>query len=195
MSDINIVPSVDTSEIDAAIAKLEAALEKTGQLTGQTSSTSDVYTIPNSEMEQATAKQNADFFTIPNSEMDDLTSKAETAKQTADAVLSKGDEIKGLDGAASRVIRMIPGLREAQRIQRSIGLLSEGSLMGGLGLLMVAYSIYRQISAYLEEQKQQQAEYQKAIMDIRGFTTSAQFKTWEDNQNRVSRNYLTKPPI
>ena len=232
MSDENIIVSVDQAEIDAAIAKLDEALAKTSQLTGQTQESLEsgsrplssqvqaiygkeqFYTIPNSEMAQASAKQNIDFFTLPNSEMEELNAQVEETQanvdevvadskekldgvladveeaeaQTDDVVASEGTEIKGLESASSRVIRMIPGLREAQRIQRSLGALSAGSLVGVVGLLMVAYSIYRQISAMLEEQKQQQADYKKTIMDVRGFTTSAQFIAWQAGQRQAIEN-------
>jgi hypothetical protein len=188
-SDENVTISVDDAAIDEAIAKLDEALEKTGELTGQAPGATDFYTIPNSEMDQLTAKQNADFYTIPNSEMDEINARAAETQANVDDVVSKGTEIKGLDSASSRVIRMIPGLREAQRIQRGLGALSEGSVMGVVGLLMVAYSIYKQISAYLEEQKQQQAEYKQAIMEIRGFTTSAEFTAWQTGQRQAIEGY------
>jgi hypothetical protein len=191
-------------------------LGKTEQITGQPSETTDFYTIPNAEMDQVTAKQNADFYTIPNSEMDEVNARAAEAQANVDDVVSEGEakiagleaetasaqtsvdtvaaesegtDIKGLDSASSRVIRMIPGLREAQRIYRGLGALSEGSLMGGLGLLLVAYSIYKQISAYLEEQKQQQAEYKKTIMELRGFTTSTEFTSWQTGQRQAIEGY------
>ena len=309
--DENIIVSVDQAEIDAAIEKLDEALAKTSQLTGQTPQEEQshesgsrplsrqvqaiydkeqFHTLPNSEMQKAPVQvdvsdseakiadleaklaeakanvddvvsggetkiagleaeleaarnqQNIDFTTLPNSEMDELNAKAvetqanvddvvadskeklDFVKQESDAIKdaiadaiadtdqtlsdqqvkvasarlmvddvddvveSEGTEIKGLESASSRVIRMIPGLREAQRITRSIGTLSEGSVMGVVGLLMVAYSIYRQINAMLEEQKQQQADYQKAIIEIRGFTTVAQFTQYQDNQRRAIEN-------
>lgn len=302
MSDEQITISVDDAAVDEAIAKLDEALAKTSQLTGQTpeatqlgkteqitgqpGETTGFYTIPNAEMDQVAAKQNADFYTIPNSEMDEIRARAAEAQanvgdavvestrrltdlegeteqakinvaiavsdskqkleelkvdvepsevdtsdatvklddleaktaeakanvddvvseseqkldalkndadatitETDDMVASEGGEIKGLDSASSRVIRMIPGLREAQRIQRSIGLLSEGSIMGGLGLLLVAYSIYKQISSMLEQQQQQRDELQKAIMEIRGFTTSAQFLAWQEGQRQLIEGY------
>ena len=237
MSDENIsIDVTDDGAIDAYIAKLDEALAKSEQLTGQTPQEGQFYTIPSSEMAEITKRETTDFYTIPNTEMDELNAKAAETQANVDDVVSESEqkldfvkaetdavkdaiadavadadqslsdqqvkaaaaaltvddvstEIKGLESASSRVIRMIPGLREAQRIHRSIGMVSEGSVMGVLGLLMVAYSIYRQISSMLEEQKQQQAEYKKTIMDVRGFTTSAQFTQWQENQSRLIEGY------
>lgn len=192
MSDITIIPSIDTSEIDAAIAKLEGALEKTGQLTSGTASPEqgEFYTIPNSEMEQL----NQPYMQTPDlgGFYDNLDRQAEAAKKKADDLIStEGEEIKGLESASSRVIRMIPGLREAQRLKNSLGQISAGNITGVIGLLMLAYSIYRQISAMLEEQKQQQADYQKAVMEVRGLTTSAQFTSWKEGQRQTFEGYRT----
>jgi hypothetical protein len=184
-----------------------------------------VYTIPNSEMEQVLSEEEikrqidgidsvylralevAGDVENVKANVDDVVSESEqkldtlkgevdaTQTETDDVVASEGGEIKGLDSASSRVIRMIPGLREAQRIQRSLGALSAGSVMGVVGLLMVAYQIYKQVAAYLEEQKQLQIEYRQAIMEARNFTTIAQVKAWQADQDRIMRGYVTRPPI
>ena len=214
-ADENIVVSVDSSEIDAAVAKLDEALEKTSQLTGQTATdTGQFYTIPNSEMNQ---QEETDFYVIPNAELEELNAQAEetqskvddvvaeseqkladvqsdiddTETEADDLVMTEGTKMKGLESASNRITRMIPGLREAYRIKVGLGYLSQGSLLGVVGLLMVAYSIYRQISSYLEEQKQQQAEIRQAVMAIQNFTTTAQFQTWQENTDRAIRGYQT----
>ena len=177
---------MDDSEIDAAIAKLDEALAKTAQLTEQTIEQEQIQIIPYSEMQNLEKPyMNAPDFAAFYRNID---KEADAARLKADDVLSKSDEIKGLDSASSRIIRMIPGLREAQRIQRSLGALSEGSIMGGLGLLLVAYSIYRQISAMLEEQKKQAEEYRRMVMEARGFTLTSEFTRWQDDQRRAIEN-------
>jgi hypothetical protein len=233
MSDEQITISVDDSEIDAAIAKLDEALEKTAQLTGETPTETEVpYIIPSAEMaevpeqpfiipyaemphiipageieqyNEATARLDdleahsaeaeadvEDTVVTGTAKLTDLEAEAENAKANVDEAIEEGAEIKGLDSASSRIIRMIPGLREAQRIQRSIGMLSEGSIMGGLSLLLVAYSIYRQISAMLAEQEQQRAEYRKMVMEARGFTLKAQFTQWQEDQRRTIEDYRNR---
>lgn len=181
----------DDGSLDALIAKLDEALAKSEQLTGQTGQTPEqaqFYTIPSSEM----ANINKPYMNAPDfaAFYRNLDKQGAAAKQNADNIINEeGEQIKGLENASSRVIRMIPGLREAQRIQRGLGALSEGSIMGVMGLLMVAYSIYRQISAYLEEQKRQQAEFKKTIMGLQGFTTSAEFTAWQTGQRQAIEGY------
>ena len=191
MSDEQITISVDDSEIDAAIAKLDEALAKTAQLTGQTPTETEAefYVMPAAEMEnlEKPYMHAPDFAAFYRN----LDKEADAAKEKADDVLGKSGEIKGLDSASSRVIRMIPGLREAQRIYRSLGALSEGSIMGALGLLMVAYSIYRQISAMLAEQEQQRLEYRRMVMEARGFTLISEFERWKEDQTRIINGYRT----
>jgi hypothetical protein len=122
--------------------------------------------------------------------LDGVKADAEAAKTSVDEVAaeSEGTDIKGIDSASHRIIRMIPGLREAQRLQHSLALVSAGSVMGILGLLMVAYSIYRQISAMLEEQQQQRNDYNKAIMEARGFTTLSQIEQYKESQRKAIEN-------
>jgi chromosome segregation ATPase len=211
-------------------AKLDEALAKTSQLTGQTATpesgnvfsenkfagyiapppgnygplyeevrnmqpmqvdTSDATVkLDDLEAHAAEAKANVDDVVSESEQkLDGVNVNVEAAKTEVDDVVAlEGGEIKGLDSASSRVIRMIPGLREAQRIQRSIGLLTEGSIMGVVGLLLVAYQIYQKISAMLAEQQQLRDEYKKTVMEIRGFTTSAQFTAFQTGQRQAIEN-------
>mgnify|MGYP000377393312 CR=1 FL=1 len=124
-------------------------------------------------------------------DLEGISARSVVAEAKVGAVLSEGSEIKGLESASSRIIRMLPGLREADRLKRSIGQISEGNVVGVLSLLMLAYSIYRQISSYLEQQKREQLEYQKAIMQTKNFTTAEQFQVWQADQNRAIRGFGT----
>lgn len=120
---------------------------------------------------------------------DDLT---EAQIKMATAKLMVEDEvggIKGLETSANRIIRMVPGLREASRLQRSLSLLQTGNIAGVLGVIMLAYSLYRQISAMMEEQKKQQMEYRRDVMEARGFTLTSEFDRWKEEQRQLSEQY------
>ena len=215
-ADENILISVEDAEIDATIAKLEEALDKQAQLTGQAPAEAEQpYIIPVSEMESlekpymnapdfsafyrgldqrtAEAKANVDD-TVAESEikLENLKREASDAVNEAEGeVANVGTQIRGLESTSRRVIRMIPGLREAQRLTRSMELLSAGNLMGVAGLLMVSWSIYRQMSSMMDAQKQQDTDYRRMIMEARGFKQVSQYKSWQEDQNRLDRGYMT----
>jgi hypothetical protein len=196
LAEENIKITVSDEELDAAIAKLDEALEKTEHLEQipKTEVGTSEATAKLDDLEAHAAEVEAnvdDTMATGTVKLDNLEVETEVAKTSVDDVAteSEGMDIKGLDSASHRIIRMIPGLREAQRIQRSLGALSEGSIMGVLGLLLVAYSIYKEISRMLAEQQQQADEYKKEIMEIRGFTMSAQFEKWQEDQRRIIEGY------
>jgi hypothetical protein len=117
-----------------------------------------------------------------------LEGEADAAEQQADDLIAgEGTEIKGLESASSRIIRMIPGLREAHRLKVALGEISAGNIVGVIGVLMLAYSIYKQVVTLMEEQKRQQLEYQQTIMQIRGYEHESQFTAWLQTQD----NYRT----
>jgi hypothetical protein len=80
---------------------------------------------------------------------------------------------------------MLPVLREADRLKRSIGQISEGNVVGVLSLLMLAYSIYRQISSYLEQQKREQLEYRQSIAEAQNLDTKEQVEAFIQKQRQA----------
>lgn len=191
-ADENISVSIQDSEIDAAIQKLNVALTKKEQLTTAVNGSPQGYSgerdsgvIINSLVEAESAKidvaqkQLSDF----QNTTDSVTSKVKTL------LAGEGRKIKGVETSANRIIRMIPGLREANRLRRSIRQLSVGNISGVVTILMLALSIYRQVASMMEEQKRQQEEYKRSVMEIRGFTTSAQFEAWQKQQRHLQEAY------
>jgi hypothetical protein len=191
--------NIDDAALDAAIAKIDGALSKTSQLpTNQTATQNqtDFYTIPDSEMAAVRQREMDEFYTIPNSEMDAFTRKAEQAKKTADNLIkTEGAQIKGLESASGRIMRMIPGLREARRLQVGLENISAGNIVGVVGLLMLALTIYRQISQMQAEQKRQQEAYRQMIMQAQNFTSQTQFQAWQLQTQTALAGYRNRPTI
>lgn len=188
-ADENISISIDDAAIDNAIAKLNEALAKKEQLTGQPTQSNPGDVIIN---EAPTSGFNQPAVKLDKSQrqLSDFSRQADSAAKKADSVLSMSGEIKGVESSANRIIRMIPGLREANRLQRSIRQLSAGNIVGAVGLFMLAIRIYRIIDQYYKKLEQEKQDYQRQIMEISKFTTAAQFKDWETNQRQIIDNYI-----
>lgn len=82
-----------------------------------------------------------------------------------DTALAKSGEICGLGLRLVVLCVCSRGYVEANRLKTSIGALSVGNLVSVVGILMLVLSIYRQVSAVLEDQKRQRLEYQRMDMD------------------------------
>lgn len=186
MSDEHIDISVETSEIDHAIARLDEALAKKEQLTGQT--------IPQTEAStsvRSVAKQPVPKLGVFYGGIGDLGRQTEAVKQQATNLLTnEAPKIKGLEQSAKRIANMLPGLREANRLQTNLKTLSAGNIVGAVGLFMLAIQIYHKIDQYYKKLEQEKQDYQRQIMETSKFTTAAQFKDWETNQRQIIDNYI-----
>jgi hypothetical protein len=206
-SDIPVTVTVDSSEIDAALAKLDAALERKNTLTLPISNEKqeDIYfTSPELldspvesggfnafwgrlDMEIVDAKLRVDTTIAEGqAKLDMLKLQANTtAAQTKAVVAVEGPKIEGLERSSRRIIRMIPGLREADQLTRNMKLLSAGNIAGALGIALIAYQIYLQINRFLQEQERQKQEYRQTIMQVQNFTTKEEFYAWQRSQQQA----------
>lgn len=197
-ADENISVSIQDSEIDAAIQKLNAALTKKEQLTTAVNGSPRGYSgerdsgvIINSSVEAESAK-----IDVAQKQLSDFQNTTDSATSKVKTLLAgEGREIKGVETSANRIIRMIPGLREANRLKRNVDLLSGGSVMGVLGILLLAYSLYQQINRIIEEQQRQKEEYKREIMRAQNLTSQSQYQTWQTQQETALANYRNRPVI
>ena len=207
MSDEVLSIDVNDAAVDASLAKLEQALALKEKLTGQPTQNDpngiiineasskqrqtqlDTFDQPQQKPRQQTPKE-SDFSAF----WSNLDKQADTANQKIDEAISKTPEIKGVESSANRIIRMIPGLREANRLYKDINMISSGNLLGVIGLLTVAISIYQQVAGMLEDQKRQQEQYQQEVMQLRGFTTASEFQNWQASQQQSMENWRTSSP-
>jgi len=113
------------------------------------------------------------------------------AAKTEQLVEKEGSEIKGMEAAGHRIIRMIPGLREVDRLQRGLGQISAGNVMGLVGLFFVAMRLIKMLNQYFDKIKQQAQEMEAYVREARGFTTHEQYAQWQAQQKegmRATRN-------
>jgi len=103
-------------------------------------------------------------------------------KQADELLVNTGTQIKGMEAAGHRIIRMIPGLREADRLQRGLGQLSMGNIMGALTIALLAYSILMQVKRMYDEQKRQQEEFEREVRQSRGYMAREEYLQWEREQ-------------
>lgn len=191
-ADENISVSIQDSEIDAAIQKLNAALTKKEQLTNAVNGSPQGYSgerdsgvIINSSVEAEFAK-----IDVAQKQLSDFQNTTDSATSKVKTLLAgEGREIKGVESSANRIIRMIPGLREANRLQRSIRQLSDRNIVGAVGLFMLAIRIYRMIDQYYKKLEQEKQDYQRQIMEIRGYTRESEYNEWLSLQ----KDYRSRP--
>lgn len=163
---IPVTLNVDDSQVDAAIAKLDLALERSNRAFNQ-----------------------APLLKEP------LHSTGKVQRLAHSALDGEGLKLSGLEQSAKRIVNMIPGLREAQRLNRSLGQLASGNIVGVVGVLMLALSVYRLIMSALEEQKRQQETFKREIMRAQNFSSNAQFQVWQVQQQVALESYRNRPTI
>lgn len=203
MSDANIRVSVDTSEIDVALAKLDAALERVNGVSGavaakpasaEQSDFSAFWTRIDAEAAEAKRKVD-DTVTEGEAKLAVLKAKTVTTKIEATNLLNnEAPKIKGLEQAAKRIASMLPGLREANTLQTNLKSLSAGNIVGVIGILMLVVSIYRQVVSMMEEQKRREEEYKRQVMQLRGFTTNQEFEAWQNSQRQAQEQWRSQSP-
>ena len=126
----------------------------------------------------------------------DVGRQTENVKQQATNLLTnEAPKIQGLEQSAKRIANMLPGLREANRLQTNLKTLSAGNIAGVIGILMLALSIYQQINRIIEEQQRQKEEYKREIMRAQNLTSQSQYQTWQTQQETALANYRNRPVI
>jgi hypothetical protein len=101
-------------------------------------------------------------------------------------------KITGLETAANRLMRRVPGLHEVERLQKNILKFDIGNIGGIVSIVMIAYSLFMKLTSALAEQERIKAEFQTAVMDAQGFTTSSQFTNWQNTQTQAIQGYRSK---
>ena len=210
--------SIEDQELEEVLTRLDAALAKKEQLTGFTPTvTGESETQETGGVASIVGAGEADFsafwarldseVTDAKTLVDDtvadgeaklamLKAKTVTAKIEATNLLTnEAPKIKDLEQAAKRIASMIPGLREASRLQTALKSLSTGNtLVAIISILMLVLSIYRQIVSMLEEQKRREEEYRRQVMQLRGFTTIKEFEAWQNSQRQAQEQWRSQSP-
>ena len=196
MSDVNVAVSVSDESVDQTIAKIEGGLDKLSQLQSQMAVLGPDALAPAVPARRGSVGvagaavgvgAGVAGLSTAQAKVDKMNSDVSKTKSSiVDLVnFEKASDVKGLQSAAYRITRMIPGLREAHRLTIAMKNLSVGNLVGVVSLVLLVISIVRQVSAMLNEQKRQQEAYQQMVMEARGFTTLAQAQRFTDDQRRA----------
>jgi hypothetical protein len=147
-------------------------------------------TVNDQEIEEALAKLNQ----IKSGSMPQVSREVDSVqKQAANVIANEGVEIRGVEQAGKRVLRMLPGMREALSIQKSLGQLSAGNVMGALNMAFLAYNIVVQVKRLYDDMKRKQEEFEREVMSLRGYESREEFVVWQNEQKtglNVSRNRI-----
>jgi len=170
-ADENITISVDDTALSEALQKLDEALAKKEQLTGQPT--------PNDPNGIIINDRAAD---ITKSKIDGITT-SETVK------------IAGLNAAITKISNRIPILREAKRLVSSVQGLMSGNIVSVVGLLLLLLSIMEQVNRMVENQKREEEAYRDRIKDAQGFQSNAEFERWRTQQSTALQGYRSRPII
>ena len=165
--------SVDSSEIDATVAKLEAALDKKGEV----DEVKDSAEAAKGDVEEVTMSA-----AEANAEIEDVKRSAEEAKGAVDEVAA---ESEGTDMASRRLMTRLPGLREMYHYTRLLKMLFATDPF--IGAILLLFVLGGPPTNKIEDLKKTAKEYQKMVMEYRGLTTKSQFDTWQaEDQRRTS---------
>ena|GEM_PF-3060302 len=114
-----------------------------------------------------------------------------TQAQAQSLIANEGQEIKGLEAGGKRVLRMLPGMREALTIQKSLKQMSAMNVMGFVNIAFLAYNIAMQAKSLYDKWKREQEEFKREVMNLRGYETQEEFTQWQNEQKQglnASRN-------
>jgi hypothetical protein len=127
-------------------------------------------------------------------ETKDSLDDTKAAKTEAASFLeNEGEEIKGAEQAGKRIAKMyVPGAREVLSIQKSIGKLSAGNLMGAAGLMSLALVLYQKLQVYYEEQRQRFQKLEEDIRQQQGYNRE-QFNLWYSQQQTAMASSYQRP--
>jgi hypothetical protein len=103
----------------------------------------------------------------------------DVAKKAKWVISKEGAEIKGLETAAHRLARMVPGVCEVDRVYRNIGRVQCGYvLMAGINFYLISRRIVQMINQYFGQRKRQEQEFEATVREIRNMQTHAGYMQW-----------------
>ena len=125
--------------------------------------------------------------------VDEVRDSAEEARDVGDEAISKTGDLKGMNMAARRIMRQVPGLREASRLLSLIKM--QMRIAPAVFALLMAWQTVRMIISWLGEREREAKEFRRMIMEARGFRTKSQFDNWlEEDKRRTAEAYRSVVP-
>jgi len=104
-----------------------------------------------------------------------------------------GFKIKGLETAVHRVARMIPGVREIDRVYKNVGRAQSGYLvMAAINMYLIANRVVRMINDYYERLKRERQEMEAIIRKGRDIQTHSEYVEWSSQQKTAMKASRTR---
>jgi len=166
--------NVDTSNIEAAIKKIEEALAENERLN------SAVDKLKTEQKQERQSKRNT------NPLIDALT------KENFE---EKDSDVEGWHGSGAmihRFVRMVPGAREVQRVSISSQQIADMNLTGFAGIAILAFNLAKKAIAAYEKYEAEQTRLRQEIKELRKIT-QAEYETWKNDMYRGKKESQMRP--
>jgi uncharacterized coiled-coil protein SlyX len=195
--DVTIDVSVVQTEIDEAIEKLDALIEKLQgkNLELQTSEIDESveHSIEGGELKLDVALRSAETkvdTTVAQGEKQllDLEKRVSVTEASLGNLSDESEDFfRGFNWSVRRVTSMMPGIRDAYRQVQSLQRIRlMGFSVGGIvSLALMVYSLYNLVMRYIAEQERKEREYRELIMRTQGYTNRRQFDEFQREQERA----------
>lgn len=202
MSDVNVAVSVSDESVDQTIAKIEGGLDKLSQLQSQMAVLGPDALAPAVPARRGSVGVAGAAVGVGAGVAGLSTAQAKVnqlkndVKDTTSATeklmsLSKTTDVKGLQSAAYRITRMIPGLREANRLAVGLKNFSAGNVVGLVSIAFLILRIYQTIKSMLDAQRREQEQFRQDVIQMQNFTSIGQFNNWQMQQRQAVESYRT----
>ncbi|MDR0493404.1 MAG: hypothetical protein LBH74_07195 [Nitrososphaerota archaeon] len=195
--EVTIDVSVMQTEIDEAIEKLDALIEKLQgkNIDAQTSEldASVEQSIAGGELKLDVALRSAKTqvdTTVTQGEQKllDLAKRASVTEASLGNLSDESEDFfRGFNWSVRRVTSMMPGIRDAYRQVQSLQRIRMmGFSVGGIvSIALMVYSLYNLVMRYIAEQERKEREYRELIMRTQGYTNRRQFDEFQKEQERA----------
>jgi len=202
LSDVNVAVSVSDESVDQTIAKIEGGLDKLSQLQSQMAVLGPDALAPAVPARRGSVGVAGAAVGVGAGVAGLSTAQAKVnqlkndVKDTTSATeklmsLSKTTDVKGLQSAAYRISRMIPGLREANRLAVGLKNFSAGNVVGLVSIAFLILRIYQTIKSLLDAQRREQEQFRQDVIQMQNFTSVGQFNNWQMQQRQAVESYRT----
>jgi len=160
---VNIQISVDQAEIDNAISQIDASMEGRGT--------------------SGSGRVRKEKSWVDQDQLNMLNNMNELSDDLDDKIESSVFKIKGLETAVHRVARMIPGVREVDRVYKNAGRMSAGYFaMAAINLYLIANRVIRMINDHYEKKKREEQVLEAKLREARNIQSHGEYGEWKSQQ-------------
>jgi hypothetical protein len=183
--------NVDDAEIDAIIAKIDDALAKSSQLTGQANHAETLSLEASLGVRKRSEGDFAAFWVMTDKQVSTtkkamekvlVEEAAKTAKQTAEIKMS----LKRVATMINPMLSQVGNMEERINTVKKYGLQSIG---GVVGVVYMAYTLYRQLDALIKEEERKREEYRRDIMQMQKLTRQDEYERFQQQMQATADAY------